>query len=102
MTSNGSVGRLRAVGFDVLPLLDRDGVDHALQFWRWDPNRLYLDVVAVFHDDYAVATRLPPQRAWESPFTPTAGGPVRPMPLEPLAAAFEQRFLWTPPGDHLR
>lgn len=102
MSTHPDVERLLRAGFDVLPLLDRDGVDHGLQFWRWGSDRQYLDVVAVFNADYAVARRLPPQRVWESPLMPTAGGPVRPMPFESLAVAYERRFQWSPPGDHLR
>lgn len=79
MSTQEDIERLMGVGFGVLPMLK-----------------------AVFADGHAVASRLPPRREWANPLAPTASQPVRPTPFATLAAAYERRFQWSAPSDHLR
>ena len=92
MTMHPDVERMRRAGFDVLPMLDHHGRDDGLLFWRWPSERQYLDVAAIFNDNLAVASRLPPRRDWFAPFDLTRSPLVRPTTFTSLAVELENRF----------
>jgi hypothetical protein len=82
---------MRTAGFGVLPMLNSSGIDDALLFWRWSPDRAVLDTVAVWGDEYAVWARLPPDREWADPFRPTVGQRGRPVSFADVVRAVQRR-----------
>lgn len=92
MSGHPNVKRMLDAGFELLPTLNEQGLDTMLQFYKWGPKRVYLDVAVVFHDGYAVASRMPPVRDWRQPFENTGTVLVPPTTFEAMAVELETRF----------
>jgi hypothetical protein len=97
MGDHPGIDGMRAAGFGVLPMLNSSGIDDALLFWRWSPDRAVLDLVAAWGDEYAVWARLPPERAWSDPFRPTVGQRGRPVSFADVVRAVQRRPSPRPP-----
>lgn len=91
MTEHLGVTAMRKAGFAVLPLINSSGIDDALLFWRWGPDRTVLDVVVAWSDDYAVWTRLPGDRDWSDPFRPAVRERGRPKSFADVVSAVQPR-----------
>ena len=103
MTKHPGIEGMHVAGFSVLPMLNSSGIDDALLFWRWSEDRAVLDTVAAWNDDYAVWARLPPDRNWADPFSPTMRQRNRPRSFEEVVRAVQLRPRAQPtvgaPGD---
>ncbi|SDL00225.1 hypothetical protein SAMN04488074_108214 [Lentzea albidocapillata subsp. violacea] len=61
--------RMHEMGLRPLPLPNSTGSDDGLLWHRAFPH--HIDTVAAWAENYAVALRVPRQRNWSDPFTPS-------------------------------